>query len=177
MKRIHIIVAILVVIIIAVVYLSMFGMQTVSTDKQTYIFGEEVKIHWSDLSIRACSCSTPEIQIFRQEEVGWVKVQHQLSFFGGACVNGKMGNVGMPCDVVMCTVPLPGFQSGDYSWNTKIYERNGSVNSCFNPFTNETVNETMPNYKLEDAPAGTYKITFGNSETIIEIGPYMPSLR
>jgi hypothetical protein len=175
MKKMYVAIAALLVIIIGVVYLSMFGIQTVSTDKQTYIFGEEIKIHWSDLSIRSCSCSTPEVQIFRQEAGEWVRVQHYLSFFGGACVNGKMGNVGMPCDVVMCTVPLPGFESGDYSWNSKIYEGNGSVNSCFNPFTNKTVNETMPSYKLENAPAGTYKIKFGNAEKIIEIGPYMPS--
>jgi len=76
----------------------------------------------------------------------------------------------MLCDVVsLYPLPLLNSESWDFSWNSKIYERNGSVNSCFNPATNKTINATIPNYELKNAPAGTYKVKFGNAEKIIEI--------
>jgi len=158
------------VILSSLIYFSAYGIQTVSTDKKIYSSGEEVKIHWSDFSLEWCSCSNKGIAIFKQETTGWEKVQYQLyGFGGGACVNGQIISLPMPCDVVSCSFPKPNSESGDFSWNSKIYERKGTVNSCLNPFNNEIINRTMQSYELKNAPSGKYKIRFGNADIIIEI--------
>ena len=169
MRKLYLALIAIIVILSGLIYFSVSGIQTVSTDKKIYSLGEEVKIHWSDFSLEWCSCSNKKIAIFKQETTGWERVSYQLYGFDGiACINGQVFDLGMPCDVVSCSLPKPNFKNGDLSY-PKIYERNGTVNSCLNPFNNEVINGTMQSYDLKNAPSGKYKIQFGNANRIIEI--------
>jgi hypothetical protein len=170
MKKLHIILIIICVILFSLIYLSISGIQTVSTDKKIYYSGEEVKIHWSDFSLEWCSCSNKVITVFKRETTDWESVQYQLYGFGNSvCVDGKLVGLPYPCDVISCSFPILNSKSGDFSWNSKIYEKKGSVNSCLNPFNNEVRNRTMQSYELKNVPSGKYKIKFGTAEKIIEI--------
>ena len=170
MRKLYIALIVIAVITSSLIYFSASGIQSVSTDKKTYSSGEEVKIHWSDFSLEWCTCSNKGVAIFKQETTGWERVQYQLyGFDGGACVNGEIIGLPMPCDLASCSFPRPNSESGDFSWNSKIYERKGTIDSCLNPFNNEAINRTMQSYELKNAPAGKYKITFGNAQEIIEI--------
>ena len=170
MKKLYIIIIVALVIIFALIYFSVFGIQTISIDKKIYSVGEEVKIHWSDLSLKWCTCSNKGIQIFRQGTAGWESAQYQLyGFGGGACVNGGIVSLPMPCDVVSCSFPRLNFNSGDFLWNSKIYERKGSVDSCLDRYSNEIINRKMQSYEFKNAPPGKYKIQFGNLNKVIEI--------
>jgi hypothetical protein len=170
MKKKYIIIIIVIAVIFSLSYLSTIGIQTVSTDKNTYSIGEEVKIQWSDFSLDWCTCSNKDIQIFKQESTEWKRIQYELyGFGGGACVDGKLANLAMPCDIVSCSLPKPNFKNGEFYWNSKTYELIGTVDSCLNPYNNETVNVTVNDYELKNAPSGKYKIVFGNVQEIIEI--------
>lgn len=170
MKKLYIILIIIFVILLSLIYFSVSGIQTLSTNKNIYSSGEEIQIHWSDFSLERCSCSNKGVAIFKQETTGWERVQHQLYGFGsGACVNGEIVGLPMPCDVVSCSFPRPNSESGDFTWNSQIYERKGSVEFCLNPFNNELINRTMQSYDLKNAPLGKYKITYGSADKIIEI--------
>lgn len=170
MKKLYIIIIVALVIIFAFTYFSVSGIQTISTDKKTYSVGEEVKIHWSDLSIKRCTNSNKGIQIFKQETAGWERIEYNLySFGGGACINGEIVSLPMPSDVFSCSFPKPNFNSGDFSWNSKIYERKGSVDSCLDRYSNEMINIKMQNYESKNVSSGKYKIQFGNASKIIEI--------
>jgi len=157
------------IIIFSFIYLSISGIQTISTDKKIYSSGEEIKIHWSDFSFDWCTCSSKQVLIFKQEATGWERVKYELLGFGGACIDGKVATVPMPCDFISCSFPKPNFKDGDFPWNSKIYEFIGTVDSCLNPHNNEIVNVTMNNYELKNAPSGKYKIMFGNAQETIEI--------
>ncbi len=170
MRKLYLALIVIIVILSGLIYFSVSGIQTVSTDKKIYSLGEEVKIHWSEFSLKWCSCSNREIVIFKQETTGWERVSYRLfRIVVFACVNGRVEGFGMPCDVVSCSFPKPNFESGDFSWNSKIFERNGTVNSCLKPFNNEVINRTMQSYELKNATSGKYKIQFGSSNRIIEI--------
>ena len=169
MRKLYIVIIVILVVLFSLIYFSVSGIQTVSTDKKVYSSGEKVKIHWSDFSLDWCSCSNRGVAIFKQETTGWESVQYQLYGFGGACVNGQMISLPMGCDVNFCSFPRPNFESGDYSWNSKMYERKDIVNSCLDPFNNKTINVTMQSYELKNAPSGKYKIAFGHAQEIIEI--------
>ena len=174
MKKRLLIIIILAVILVAILCFSVYGIQTVSTDKRTYIKypGEEVKIHWSDFSLEWCTCSDKEVKIFKQETTGWERVQYKIYAFGGVCVNGTtILDLGMPCDVIDCSFSRPNVRSGNFSWNLKIYEYKGLVDSCLDTHKNATINSTMNSYELKNAPSGKYKIQFGIAYKIIEILP------
>ncbi len=175
MRKLYLALIVIVVILFGLIYFSVSGVQTVSTDKKVYSSGEEVKIHWSDFSLEWCSCSNKGVAVLRQEITGWERVQYELYGFGIACVDGQMTGLGMPCDASSCSFPKLNSKSGVFSWNSKIYKRNGTVNSCLRTFRNEktnsteVINGTMNNYESKNALSGKYKIIFGNAEKIMEI--------
>lgn len=169
MKRKYVIISIVIIVIFIFYYLSAIGIQSISSDKELYSSGEEIKIHWSDFSFEWCTCSNKEIQIFKQEATGWERILYRLLGFSGSCVDGKMVPMAMPCDVISCSFPKPSFDNGEFIWNSKIYEFIGTVDSCLNPYNNEIVNVTMNSYELKNAPSGKYKIKFGTAEKVIEI--------
>jgi hypothetical protein len=170
MRKLHIAIIIISVVLFSLIYFSVFGIQTVSTDKKTYSSGEEVKIHWSNINLEWCSCSNRGIAIFKQGATGWERIQYVIySFGGGVCINGEIAGAVMPCDVIICSFPRINSESGDFSWHSKMYEMKGIVNSCLNPFSNEVINMTMTNYEMKNASSGKYKIMFGNAQEIIEI--------
>ncbi len=175
MKKRYPILIIIFVILFGLIYFSVSGIQTLSTDKKVYSLGEKIQIHWSDFSLEECTCSNKEIQIFKQETTGWEIVPTQLYGFGGwACVNGEMIGLPMHCDFGSCRFPKPNFKSGDFTWNSKIYERKGIVESCLNPYSknpynNELINRSMQSYDLKNAIPSKYKISFGSADKIIEI--------
>lgn len=51
MRKLYIALIITVVILFSLIYFSVYGIQTVSTDKKTYSSGEEVRVHWSDFRL------------------------------------------------------------------------------------------------------------------------------
>jgi len=160
----------IIAIFVFIIYLSVSGIQTISTDKNVYSLDEEIKIHWSDFSLQWESCDFRVIKIYKQEATGWKRISHELYTFGApVCVNGEAVGGSYPCDVSSFQFPSKIFENGDFLWNSKIYENIGTVDFCFNPYNNETVNGTFNNYLLKNASAGKYKIVFGNSQKIIEI--------
>lgn len=177
MKKLYAIVLFfLIVISFLVFYLSFFGFQIISTDKDVYSVGEEIKIYWFDLSLEWCTCSDKEVKIFKQEEEGWKEVDYQLKYrpdiryeFIPDCVEGKIIHRAMPCDVTVCGFPRLKTINGNFTWNSKIYERIGTTNFCVNPHTNETINGIFNNYTLKYVSPGKYKIIFGNAQKVIEI--------
>lgn len=169
MRKLYLALIVIAVILSSLIYFSVSGIQTVSTDKKTYSSGEKVKIYWSDFGLEWCSCGNKGVEIFKQETTGWERIQYKLYGFGDACVNGQIVSLPMPCDDVYCSFPRPNSESGDFSWNSKIYESKGIVNSCLNPFNNEVINRTVQSFELKNTLSGKYKITFGNAQEIIEI--------
>ncbi|MBN2331405.1 MAG: hypothetical protein JXC85_06325 [Candidatus Aenigmarchaeota archaeon] len=169
MKRLIIIIAVILIVLLSTSFLAVFGMQTVSTDKSAYDPGEPVIMQWSDFGLASCSCRIREVSIYRQEPEGWTNVQHSLYGFDAACVDGKAVMLPMPCDVVSCYFPLPYSNSGEFTWNGKMYVYLGPVESCENMAHGGMTGEPMSSYSLEYAPAGTYMIKYGLAEIMIEI--------
>ncbi len=171
MGKLYAIIAVALAVVFIVGFLSVFGIQTISADKQEYSSGEEVKIRFSDFSLHWSTCGGKSIQIFKQEASGWKMIQYQLLGYGGeACVDGETALMVMGCDFVLFPLfPTMNIESKDFSWNSKVYEKAGEVDSCFSPFRNETVNRKMENYELRNVPPGKYKLKYGSAETIIEI--------
>ena len=159
-----------IVIFALIVYLSASGIQAISTDKNVYSLGEEVKIHWSDFSLQWESCNSRAVKIYKQEATSWKRISYELLTFGSpACVNGEMSGGAYPCDVSSFQIPSKIFESGNISWNSKIYEYKGETDSCLDTRKNEIINYTMSSYEFKEAPAGKYKLSFGSAEKIIEI--------
>jgi ribosomal protein S24E len=155
-------------------YAASYGIQTVSTDKKVYSSSEEVKVHWTDFRLERCTSNNKGVVIFKQETTGWKEVRHQLYGAPGAnfyCVNNEITGVPMHADIIYhCSSPFKlKRDSGNFSWNSKIYEYKGKVTSCLDPFNNEAINKTWYSYEFKDAPSGKYKITHGLAQTIIEI--------
>jgi hypothetical protein len=172
MKKLYIAIIIILVIFLGLAYFSVVGIQTVSTDKKVYFSGEEVRIYWSDFNLKRCTNINKEISILKQETTGWERVLYKSYQLGPSyvCINGKIFGSPMVFDVVsVCSFPRLNFESGDFLWKSKIYERKGTVNSCLNPLDNKVINKTMQSYELKNAPPGKYKIIFGNAQEIIEI--------
>jgi hypothetical protein len=183
-------VLIILVIVIIFIYFYVSGFQTVSTDKNTYSVGEEIKIHWSDFNLKSCTCSGQNFQIFKKETTGWKAFQYKLGESYPYCVNDQVesgfvyeGGVlvsfpfpggGVMCDVVVCSFMKPNTENGNFSWDSKIYQRKGDVSSCAD-LNEKKVQEISPtggkleNYELKNAPPGKYKIQFRNADKIIEI--------
>jgi hypothetical protein len=159
----------IVVISLALGSFYFYGIQTVSTDKKTYSSGEEVKVHWTDFRIERCTCGDKEGVIFKYETTGWKRVIYKLYGFSSVCVNNEVTSVPMHCDVISCSFPKLKSDSGNFSWNSKIYEYKGKATSCLDPFNNEAINKTWYSYEFKDAPSGKYKIAFGSAYKIIEI--------
>lgn len=170
-KVIHIFLAALAVVFF-MVYFSLFGIQTISTNKQVYSQGEEVKVNWFDFNFDWCTCSNLKFQIYEQGKDGWEEVKYSTPR-REICLNGELG--GYPgfygCDIVTCSPS--NFElvhnSGTFKWDTHIYRRNGSVKSCFDPYENRTVNESLRSYRLVNATPGKYKIQYGIAQKVIEI--------
>jgi hypothetical protein len=166
-----ILIALFAVFLIAISVLSLFGLglQFVSTNKDVYSVGENVIISWSDFRLMKCTCST-HLTIYQETENGWKSIMTTLMGFGaGACVDGTYVNIPMPCDLVSCNFPSVEFKSGNYTWNSKFYERVGQVDFCESPVDGEMINMTMNSYEFKTAPPGRYKATYGLGEKIFEI--------
>ena len=84
-------------------------------------------------------------------------------------MDGEVKGSLMSCDLVDCSNPRFVSDSGEYVWNSLIYERKGEVESCLFPETNETLNRTMPSFESSNASPGIYMVKFGNAQTIFEI--------
>ena len=123
MKIIYVILVFILIIIFGMLYFSVFGIQTISTDKKVYSSGENIEIYWSDFSISWCSCSRKGIQIFKQGQTGWEMLPHQIYGFGGACIDGIILSLPMHCDAISCSFPKLNFRSNVFIWNSKFYER------------------------------------------------------
>lgn len=176
MKKLSIVILILILILLLIFFFSFFEFQKISTNKDRYSIGEEIKIYWLDLSLKWCTCSDKEIKIFKQMEEGWKEVNYQLKYtpsvkyeFVGDCVDGKITYRAMPCDFIICSFPRLKFTNGNFTWNSKIYEKIGTTDSCADPYTNETVGGVFNNYTLRHASPGKYKITLGYAQKVIEI--------
>lgn len=161
MKRL--VIACLITIIAIIIYLSFFGLQTVSTDKTEYAFGEQIKIHWSNTAIEWCTCSGKDINILYDMADGWNNVPYDINKLGEACVDGKISAVAMPCDFVICHFPALSSKSGDYIWDSKEFLKRGTVKSCLDSYTNEPVNKSMQNYEKVAATPGFYRVEFGSA--------------
>jgi len=160
----------IIAIFVFIIYLSVSGIQTISTDKNMYSLGEEVKIHWSDFSLQWESCDFRVIKMYKQEARGWKRISHELYTSGSPiCVNGEAVGGSYPCDVSSFQFPSKIFKNGDFLWNSKIYEYKGETDSCLDIRNNEIVNYTMNSYEFKEALAGKYKLSFGSAEKVIEI--------
>lgn len=182
MRKLYVALIVAVVILFGIYCFIGFEIQTVSTDKKIYSPGEEVKINWSYFSfLQYNSCSGTRAAIFRESRTGWESVPYELFARGRnqniACVNGDTVFLGMPSDIIMCS----NSGSGNLSWNSKLYERNGTTDSCsvcvqwekkstvYSCSKHNVLNSTIENYDLKNAPIGKYKIMVGTAQEIIEI--------
>lgn len=160
---------IIVGVIVILFYLSILGIQTLSTNKKVYSQGEKIKINLFELSMYWCVGGN-ELQIFKQETDGWKEIQHDFPeiFWKDICLNGGVVPTAMREGGNFC-FPMLIFWSDDYSWNSKIYEDKGVVDSCSYSGTNIIANRTMRSFESKNAPPGKYKIKYGIAEKIIEI--------
>jgi hypothetical protein len=169
-KRLALLVIAVIATIFAIIFLSESGIQTISTDKSIYSRGETVRMTANDFALEWCSCNSRQIQIFRQGGTGWELVNNSINGLGGACVDGNVAPIAMPCDFVVCSFPRPNSDSRALTWNLKIYEASGMVESCYNSDSNETINGTFHSYTSKDVSPGRYKIQYGIGETLIQVG-------
>lgn len=163
MKKLYTLLISILSIILLVCLLLIVGIQKISTDKNIYSFGENVTIHWSDLSFKKCSCNK-EIKIFRETRDGWKQIQRYTHEGNLICVNNEFFNSPYGCDVFFCSNEF-NFNEGSSIWNLKMYEYLGQTTKC----GSETFSTPKGNYQYKYVPRGKYKINFGNSQKIIEI--------
>ena len=169
--QIKVIVPLLFLLAILIIYqILSYGIQSVSTDKDVYSFGEEVHIYWSDFGFKThTTCGESDsylpVEIYRETDSGWEQVKRVLGK-GIACVDGR-ADFFMPGDVCL-DVPSMNLE-GNLTWKS-IYEFTGKVDSCPSTVPGLVYNiSSMDSYKFKDTPVGTYKIKFGMAEKIIEI--------
>jgi hypothetical protein len=178
-KKIRILLFSILGVLIIFFYLSIFGIQTVTTDKKEYQAGEEVKITTMDIELHYCSCTEPELYIKREQIQGaangesnyplTIRLQEgdrsivQNIREGPMCLDGEVRYPGM-CDVVMCSIPRFFFRINTHTWDGKVYVRNGTTQTCG---THDFQDRNMSLYHSVPAESGTYTIRFGkNSKTI-----------
>lgn len=156
-------IALILIILFSLVYFSIFGIQTLSTDKKVYAIGEEIEIHYSDFRLEFCICTDKVVQIFKDEQ----RIQYIMYSMESLCVDGRIQGFPMRCDMISCSFPKLDYSKVDFKWDLKLYERTGPVDSC--TLNNEVINRTWMSYELKNASAGKYKIKYGNAVRVIEI--------
>ena len=167
MRKIYIVIIIILVILFSLIYFSVFGIQTVSTDKNVYSVGEKVFVSWSDFRLYKCTCMGPEVEFYRETVNGWEMIELHPPYWSVICVNGTAESGPFPCDVVMCSLSFS-VARGNYTWNSKIYKRKGETEICEVPDWLR-VEFPIPSYDLLIAPPGRYKVKFGTAEKVFEI--------
>jgi hypothetical protein len=169
MRKYFLITLIVAIIMFILAYLQFFGIQIVSTDKNSYQMGETINIHQFSFNIYGCSCSGPNSGIYKYDN-GWKKLDMDTGY-GQSCVDGYITGYRMGCDVVFCEF----FMKNEYdtSWSQTYYEKQDQTNSCAYPnLPNNISDDHLPqvNYPLssyisKNATPGRYKIKFGISES------------
>lgn len=150
-------------------YFSLFGIQTVSTDKDVYSLDEKIEISWFSFKIDLLTCSDNDILVFKENPTGWERVPYKLYGHGGyVCVEGKASMAPMHCDMVETKLPELKFDSGEKSWNLEFYKRNGTVGYCQKD-GGEFINYTIDNYELKKVEPGEYRIKFGIADKAVRI--------
>ncbi len=160
------------VLIIVVAYLSIFGINMVSTDKKTYSYGENITISYFGLRLSWCTCDDRRVSFYQKRDGEWKGIFSGIFGFQPVCINGKIGSgtLGMPCDVIICSlIPKPRFDSGNFVWDGKFYEYLGWTTECEGIDEFNLARGGIQNYEFKTAPPGLYKIKFGTAEKIIEI--------
>lgn len=148
-------------------FLFFIGFQVVSTNKSIYSVGEEVFVTWSDFRLYRCSCMGPELEFYQETINGWEKIELHLPYGRVACVNGIVKQGPFPCDLFICRLAFS-MLSGNYTWNSKIYEFKGETETCEVPAWLK-VEFPILSYDLLTAPPGKYKVKFGIAEKVFEI--------
>lgn len=168
--QIKVIVLLLFLLAILIIYqILSYEIQSVSTDKDVYSFGEEVHIYWSYFGFKThTTCGESDtplpMEFYKKTDSGWEQVNLSLPI-GMVCINGRADFV-MGGDV--CSVHSMNLE-GNLTWKS-IYEFTGEVESCPSAAPGLVYNgSSMNSYKFKDTPVGTYKIKFGMAEKIIEI--------
>ena len=172
MKKAYVLYFGLAIIVISLFFLHFFGIQKVYTDKSSYSVGEPVKIHLYSFKLYGCSCSRLNHEIYKFDN-GWRKLELNTGY-GNSCVDGKLGPVGMPCDVIFCNF----FQKYDWdtNWYQTYYENLGPTNYCDYSYGPEgaiiepfQIKYPIPSFTLRNAVAGKYKVKYGLSEAVFTI--------
>lgn len=111
MKKLLVAMLAITLFLFGIFFLSVYGIQSISTDKKSLFSWEEVKIYWSSLSLEWCTCLAKElrVEIFR-EALGWQEVQHELHGKPNerACADGQV--VVFPRALRYHKLLFPGFQ-------------------------------------------------------------------
>jgi len=164
-KKLWLIVGVILLFLLtSFLYLSVYGIQNVSTDKYTYYnyprLENKVKITYSSFDIFYQACiDNYYLVIYKKEGEAWVNVNYNLIYpsitdFQG-CLNDAV-TFRSYCDVAYFKWFNRDFRQ--FVWDTNYYEAQGIINQCGD------IPGTFTHYVLKKAPAGTYKIVYGGAE-------------
>ena len=139
-KKLWLIVGVILLFLLtSFLYLSVYGIQNVSTDKYTYYnyprLENKVKITYSSFDIFYQACiDNYYLVIYKNDAVTFRSY----------------------CDVAYFKWFNRDFRQ--FVWDTNYYEAQGIINQCGD------IPGTFTHYVLKKAPAGTYKIVYGGAE-------------
>ncbi len=157
-----------------VIALSDFPVTWVSTDKTTYLQGENVKINYGSIQLLWQNCrATPDLMIYEVHGEESKSINHRkvvYSFGSQFCLDGKLFGGAYHCDVVWTLFP-PEFynRSIDYEWDRKMLEPQGKVSSCKAGQDDIFLGREIRNYVTVNAPTGKYIVQYGGSKARFEL--------
>lgn len=153
-----------VLVLAGIAYLSVSGIQLLSTDKDIYSPGENATVRWLSFFLSWNSCDGgADVRIFREGPGGWEDIDVQQ--YSSKCIDGSMSAIFMPGDVCLPMFAVPKLYNGDYTWDMRIRKNIGETTNC----DGRELDRPVPNYVSAPAPPGKYKIMFGTAQKIIEI--------
>lgn len=153
--------------IIIIMFMFFVGFSRVSTNKDTYLQGEEITVSYSDFRLLRfnTSPSTTNMFFYFETSGGWKRIKHMrghVTWGGVACVDGQVVYGNHPGDIARF-VPFIPYEKGVYTWDSRIFEKKGSKEIC------GEIKVPVDSFQSKYAPAGKYYVKFGRAKTTFKI--------
>jgi hypothetical protein len=147
------------------------GFQSLSIDKKVVHNKDEiVKIDINNLYIETQSCQDlPRLLFYKENNGILTQIYFEAKDLPFSCLNGKLTQFPMECDVVGSQIPKIKNNSSVVSWDLTYYEKEGETSVCDNSDSVVDFSGKIDRYIKREATNGKYVIKFGDAVKEVDL--------